>query len=215
MIKKHKVLVADAQFLSRQGLKSMLQQKPFYEVVGEVKRHDELEHFLNNHTVDVVVIDYNQNGNFGVESISMVTELQPTTRIVVLSDDDNKRTIYEVLERGISNFVTKKCDEYEIERAIDSSLKNQKYYCSKILDIIVDKSFGSPEKAGGLDLLTEREKDILTMFATGKMAKEMASELNISIHTIYTHRKNIMKKLEINSPVELIMFAVNNGLVDI
>lgn len=215
MTNKHKVLIADAQFLSRQGLKSMLMSKPFYEVIGEAKRHEELEHYLNNQPVDIVMIDYNQNGNFGIDSISLITEVQPKARIVVVSDDDNKRSIYEVLERGISNFVTKKCSEHEIEHAIDASLKNQKYFCPKILDIIIDKSFGATVQTSGLEVLTDREQDILKQIASGKTAKEISNELHISIHTIYTHRKNIMKKLDINSPVQLVMFAVNNGLVSI
>ena len=162
-----------------------------------------------------MIIDYDQNGCFGVESISMITEVQPLVNIVVVSDNDDKRSIYEVLERGISNYVTKKCEEYEIEMAIDNALKRQKFYCSKILDIIVNKSFGNQAREASLESLTEREKDILTHIASGKMAKVIATDLNVSIHTIYTHRKNIMKKLQINSPVELVMFAVNNGLVSI
>ena len=211
----HKVVIADAQYLSRQGLKSMVTSSPFYEVIAEVKRHEELEQVLNNNKVDIVIIDYNQNGYFGTESISLIHEVQPLASVVVVSDDDEKRSIYEVLERGISNFVTKKCDQYEIERAIEAATKQQKYYCSKILDIIVNKSFGQSNKAPGLEALTDRETDILTRIASGKVAKEISSDLNVSIHTVYTHRKNIMKKLKINSPVELVMFAVNNDLVSI
>lgn len=211
----HKVVIADAQYLSRQGLKSMVTSSPFYEVIAEVKRHEELEQVLNNNKVDIVIIDYNQNGYFGTESISLIHEVQPLASVVVVSDDDEKRSIYEVLERGISNFVTKKCDQYEIERAIEAATKQQKYYCSKILDIIVNKSFGQSNKAPGLEVLTDRETDILTRIASGKVAKEISSDLNVSIHTVYTHRKNIMKKLKINSPVELVMFAVNNDLVSI
>lgn len=215
MTNKNKVLIADAYYISRQGLKYMISSRPFYEVIGEVKKHEELERFLNRQTVDLVLIDYNQNGHFGKESISLIHEIQPLANIVVVSDDDNKRSIYDVLERGVSNFVTKKCDQHELEQAIDASLKRQKFYCSKILDVIINKSFGTPEKASGLEVLTDREKDILSLIASGKMAKEASLELNISIHTIYTHRKNIMKKLNINSPVELVMFAINNDLVSI
>lgn len=214
-MKKHSVVIADPEYLSRQGLKAMISSKPFYDVIGEAKRHEELEHILQNNSPDLVIIDYNQHGYFGTETISMISELRPTTHIVVVSDDDDKRSIYEVLERGISNYVTKKCEEHEIQMAIDTALKKQKFYCGKILDIIVNKSFGNSSENGSLDQLTEREKDVLTQFASGKMAKEIASEFNVSIHTVYTHRKNIMKKLRINSPVELVMFAMNNGLVDL
>jgi DNA-binding NarL/FixJ family response regulator len=214
-MKKHKVVIADPEFLSRQGLKAMISSKPFYEVIGEAKRHEELEHLLHNQSPDLVIIDYNQHGYFGADTISMISEVDPTVKIVVVSDDDDKRSIYEVLERGISNYVTKKCEEFEIQMAIDNALKSQKFYCSKILDVIVNKSFGNNDINGTLDQLTDREKDVLTQFASGKIAKEISADLNVSIHTVYTHRKNIMKKLQFNSPVELVMFAVNNGLVEI
>ena len=214
-MKKHSVVIADPEYLSRQGLKYMISSKPFYSILAEAKRHEELEHILQNNTPDLVIIDYNQHGYFDKETISMITDLRPTTQVVVVSDDDDQRSIYEVLERGISNYVTKKCDEHEIQMAIDSALKNQKFYCSKILDLIVNRSFGANNSQLSIEVLTEREKDVLTEFASGKVAKEISNELNVSIHTVYTHRKNIMKKLKLNSPVELVMFAVNNGLVEI
>ena len=212
---RQQVIIADAQYLSRQGLKSMISANPFYEVIGEAKRHEELEQLLNVLEVDLVIIDYNQNGHFGTESISLIHELKPLANVVVVSDDDEKRSVYQVLERGVSNFVTKKCEKHELEQAIDAATKQQKYYCSKILDIIIDKSFGRENRLPGIEVLTERESDILTRIASGKVAKEISVELGVSIHTVYTHRKNIMKKLKINSPVELVMFAVNHGLVSI
>ncbi|MEE9373641.1 MAG: response regulator transcription factor [Saprospiraceae bacterium] len=212
-MKKKTFVIADPEFLSRQGLKAMISSHPLYEVIGEAKRHEDLERILQNMTPDLVIIDYNHTGYFGKETISMISELRPTTNVVVVSDDDDKRSIYEVLERGISNYVTKKCEKHEIQMAIDSALKDKKFFCSKILDVIVNKSFGNNQKDNSIELLTDREKDVLSLFASGKMTKEISMELHVSIHTVYTHRKNIMKKLKINSPVELVMFAVNNGLV--
>lgn len=214
-MKKYKVVIADPEYLSRQGLKAMISSKPFYEVSAEARRHEELEQILQKEKPDLVIIDYNHHGYFGKDTISMIAELHPSTNVVVVSDDNDKRSIFEVLERGVSNYVTKKCEEHEIQRAIDTSLNNQKFYCSKILDLIVNKSLGTEPQGQSINILTDREKVVLSKFASGKMAKEISSDLGVSIHTVYTHRKNIMKKLQLNSPVELVMFAVNNGLLKI
>ena len=132
----------------------------------------------------------------------------------MISNEDNKRTIYDVLSRGVENYVTKNCRDQEIYKALDACINSEKYYCGKILDIIIDKTFGDDmiddkDKVS----LTKRESEIVQLIAQGKMAKEISSILNISVHTIYTHRKNVMKKLDISSPVELITYAINKGIV--
>ena len=210
-MKKHSVLVCESQFLSREGIKSIVNKNPFYEVAGEATSQEELEAKLNLGTYDIVTIDVTQDGRFGLESLSLIQELSPKSEILIISNEAKKRHIYEVLGRGINHYITKFCREDEIFSALDACRNKQKFYCGKILDIIISKSFNQPEED---DIaLTNREREIVVHIAQGKMAKEIAGILNISIHTIYTHRKNIMKKLGISSPVELITYAINKGLV--
>ena len=212
-MRKHSVLVCESQFLSRQGIKSIVNKNPFYEVAGEVTSQEELEAKLNLGDYDIVTIDVAKDGKFGIESLSLIHELSPSSQVLIISNEDEKRHIYEVLGRGINHYITKYCREDEIFSALDACRNNEKYYCSKILDIIISKSF---RKEDSNEIrLTSREKEIVQLIAQGKMAKEIAGILDISIHTIYTHRKNIMKKLKISSPVELITYAINQGIVEL
>jgi DNA-binding NarL/FixJ family response regulator len=214
-MKKTKLFVCDSHFLCREGLKSVLNKNPFYEVVNEASSQEELERKLDLNSCDIVVLDYADESKFGLQSITFVQEIAPLCGILIISDERNKRNIYDVLSRGISHYITKTCKEPEIYKALDACRDRQKYFCPKILDIIIDKTFGAEESATTDNLLTTREKEIVELIAKGKMAKEISGILNISIHTIYTHRKNIMNKLEISSPVELITYAINTGIVQI
>ncbi len=205
------VLVCEGQFLSREGIKSIVNKNPFYTVKGEASSQEELEAKLNISSYDIVTMDIAKDGKFDLESISLIQELAPKSHILIISNEHEKSRIYEVLGRGINHYITKFCREDEIYKALDACRNDEKYYCSTVLDIIISKTFGQKEEI--ITELTNREQEIVKLIAQGKMAKEISGLLNVSIHTIYTHRKNIMKKLKISSPVELITYAINKGLV--
>ncbi len=215
-MKKSEVLVCESNFLIKEGIKSVINKNPFFETVQEAKSHDDLEAKLSASSYDIVTIDFADEPHFGLESISFIQEAAPMTKILVISNEDNKRTIYDVLSRGVENYVTKNCRDQEIYKALDACVNSEKYYCGKILDIIIDKTFGDDMTAEKDTVsLTKRESEIVQLIAQGKMAKEISHILNISVHTIYTHRKNVMKKLDISSPVELITYAINKGIVSL
>jgi len=211
-MKEQSVLVCESQYLSREGLKSIVGKHPHYKIAGEASNQEELEAKLKVHQCDNVTIDISKEGKFGIDAISLIQEVSPSTNIIVISNESEKRHIYEVLGRGINHYITKNCREDEIYKALDSAKSGDKYYCSKVLDIIINKTFREPVQDS--TELTAREKEIVQFIAKGQVAKEIASQLHVSIHTIYTHRKNIMKKLKISSPVELITYAINKGLVE-
>jgi DNA-binding NarL/FixJ family response regulator len=138
----------------------------------------------------------------------------PNINILIISGDEDKKAIYDVLESGVNSFLTKTCDEHEIKDAIAATAKGDKFYCTRIIDYLLEKSFAKDEVEDCSPTpLSPREVEIVRLIAQGLIAKEIADELSLSTHTIYTHRKNIMKKLNMNSSSELILYALNNGLV--
>jgi len=213
-VNKTSVVVADAQMLCRVGLCQILEQSAEVEVVAQAENSEALLGEVKRHRCDVVVVDYNQPKFFDHHVIKAIKEVSPKTEILVISSDDRRQRIYQVLEQGVNSFLTKQCDAEEILDAISATARGEKFYCHKILDLIVQKSFPK-KKQEGINLLTPREKEILTLVAKGKIAKEIASDLNISPHTIYTHRKNILGKLNLTSPMEMIVYALEHGLIDL
>jgi DNA-binding NarL/FixJ family response regulator len=215
MSDKVRVVVADAQVLCRVGLCQVLKGDELIEVVGEANNTESLLRLVREARPQVVIIDYNQPGYFDAKIAGQIKDISPITDILVISSDDRKERIYQVLEDGVNSFLTKQCDEGEIIDAIRATAKGDKFYCHKILDLIIERSFPSKSENCAATPLSPREKEILTLVAKGKIAKEIAAELHISPHTIYTHRKNILRKLKLTSPTEMIVYALEQGLIEL
>lgn len=207
------IILADAQYLIRVGLKHLLDSIDDFEIVGEAKNNIDLKLLLSSHPTDVVILDHLQTNNFGEDVIKMIHSLSPKTQVLIISADDNKSNIYKVIESGVNSFLTKQCDEEEIINAVRATAIGEKFFCSKVLNFILEKSFGKTENCNPYPL-TPRECEIVRLVSAGKIAKEIAGELNLSTHTVYTHRKNIMKKLQLSSTSELVMYAINTGLIE-
>lgn len=207
------IVIADGQYLIRAGLRAMLGATNGFQIVGDAKNEEELVYVLSHKPADVVILDYNQPEKFDLSTIQTVKTKFPQTELLVISADNNKQTIYQAIENGVRSFLTKECDQTEIIDAVKSTARHEKFFCSKVMDYIFEKSF--PDKVSNCAPmpLSGREIEIVQLIAKGLIAKEIAAHLNLSTHTIYTHRKNIMKKLAIGSTSELVLFAVKTGIV--
>lgn len=206
------ILLADNQYLIRFGLKKLLSQKEGLKVIGEVRNETELEDILKINRPDVIILDYNQPKHFSPDTVVKIKQTSPESNVLIISDDREKQGIYQVLEYGVNSFLTKNCGENEILDAVKATAKGEKFFCNNVLNHLLEKSFPKEDDCSPTPL-SPREIEVVRLVASGLIAKEIANELNLSTHTIYTHRKNIMKKLNINSASELVLYAVNNGIV--
>ncbi|MCI4670191.1 MAG: response regulator transcription factor [Bacteroidia bacterium] len=206
-----KVFIADAAFLVREGIKSVAAAYDHIEVIGESARADELRAKLKRYSPDLLIIDYSSPNFFSIEDIKYVAKHYPSINFLVITSDIKKEDVLTVLEQGVTGFLLKECDKSEIISAINASSKNEKFFCGKVLDIILDRD-QTPSCAPAN--LTERETEIVKLMAGGKGTNEMAEELSLSVHTIYTHRKNIMKKLGVTRAAEVILYAINSSLIE-
>jgi len=209
----YKVLLADAQFLIRFALKELLKETNTFQVIGEAGNEAELNSFIAKTPPDIIVIDYNQPGFFSIESIKNVKEQHPTIELLVISSDDNKENIYDVINSGVLRFLTKKCDAHEINEAFRAIIRGEKFFCASIFNFIFEMSFSQNNYSSNPLPLSARELEIVQLIAQGLVAKEIGKKLNLSTHTVYTHRKNIMEKLKLKRSSELVLFAVNKGLL--
>ena len=209
----YKVLLADAQFLIRFALKELLKETNTFQVIGEAGNEAELNSFIAKTPPDIIVIDYNQPGFFSIESIKNLKEQHPTIELLVISSDDNKENIYDVINSGVLRFLTKKCDAHEINEAFRAIIRGEKFFCASIFNFIFEMSFSQNNYSSNPLPLSARELEIVQLIAQGLVAKEIGKKLNLSTHTVYTHRKNIMEKLKLRRSSELVLFAVNKGLL--
>lgn len=209
----YKVLLADAQFLIRFALKELLKETNTFLVIGEAGNEAELNRLITKTPPDIIVIDYNQPGFFSIESVKHLIDQHPTIQLLVISSDENKENIYDVINSGVLRFLTKKCDAHEINEAFRAIIRGEKFFCSSIFNFIFEMSFSQNSYSSNPLPLSARELEIVQLIAKGLIAKEISKKLNLSTHTVYTHRKNIMEKLKLRRSSELVLFAINKGLL--
>jgi DNA-binding NarL/FixJ family response regulator len=207
------IIIAENQYLIRQGLKGILSKDSKLNVLDEVTNEKELLHSLQNKMPDIIVIDYFQPNFFSINTMESVFKKDKNVKFLVITSDISRDNIYRAIESGALSFLTKECDEEEILNAINSTSKGEKFICHKIIDIILDKPKNILDDDCKPINLSIRELEIIQQNALGLSAKEIGEKLFISTHTVYTHKKNIMKKLQINSSSELILFAIKHGII--
>ena len=210
------IIVADAQFLIRKGLRQVIRaQKPEYLVAKECDDERALLKHLAHDPPDVVILDYNEPGHSSTETVRKVQEAAPAVGLLIITADHDKQRIYDLLQSGVTAFITKECDESEILEGIEAARTGKKFFCNKVLDYLLEKSFGPDVDDCTPSPLTPREREIVVLTAQGLIAKEIARELDLSTHTVYTHKKNIMKKLNFSSPVQLAVYAIEHGMIPV
>ena len=213
------ILIADSQLLSRMGLRQLLQASLPMSQIGEAGCEAELSSALKSQAVDIVILDFDQPAYFSVDTLVQIRQQSPHTGVLIISAVQDREAIYQVLALGVHGFLTKTCGEQEVLDAVKATARREKFYCTKILDYLLEKSFSdtaslpSPEDCSPIPL-SPREVDVLRLVAKGYIAKEIADQLNLSTHTIYTHRKNILKKLNLHSSSEMLLYALHKGLLE-
>ncbi|MCB9032523.1 MAG: response regulator transcription factor [Chitinophagales bacterium] len=214
MAPKINILIADTQILVREGLKCLLSKYKNIAVIAEVSNSKDLILSSKKLQPDVIMFDYWHPTAFDIDDITLVKNVSPKSQFVVISADNSKQNVLKVIEKGVLSYLTKECDEEEIIGSIRAVLKKEKYLCHKVIDIIIDKHTHQGEDICKAFNLSSRETEIIKLTAKGWDAKTIAEHLFLSTHTIYTHKKNIMKKLDINTTSEMIVYAIQNGLAE-
>ena len=207
------ILIADNQYLIREGIGALVAKMDGFELMGTVSCEKDLFEFLKTNTPDIIIIDYHQRDYFDQYTLKRLKKEFPKSAILIVSNDTNRYRILGTIEQGINNFVTKNCGEEEIVNAIKATSSNHKFFCGTVLDYVIKNSKDELKDCSPA-VLSERELEIVEMVAQGLISKEIAKELHLSPHTVNTHRKNILKKLDLNSSSELILYAIENGIIE-
>ncbi|GAA0890346.1 hypothetical protein GCM10009122_00240 [Fulvivirga kasyanovii] len=131
----------------------------------------------------------------------------PKDSILILARDYTKQDIDYIIKSGIKGCISYECERDEVVNAIQNLARGQRFFCSSILNVILEQ----PSPA--LEPLSPREVEIMHLIIDGNSSSKIAEKLNLSIHTINSHRKNILQKLNLKSPTQLIIYAIENGII--
>ncbi len=207
------VLISDFQYLTREGLIRMIEADPGLSLLGTVDDAKQLIKETSERHPNVLIMDYQSKDPSHIELMKQVIDTE-SSKLLIITNENKREHIQSLLDLGIKGIVTKSCSKDEILNAIKSVSKDSRFYCNRVLDTLMDQE---EEKEINCDptVLSQREYEVLKLITKGFKTAEIADELYVSVHTINSHRKNILKKLNLKSPTELIVYAMETGLVKV
>ena len=214
---KIKILLADDHKIVRDGLRTLVEKEPDMEVVGEAENGRQAVRLTQELTPDVVIMDITMADLNGIEAARQIHKEIPEVKVIALSMHSDRRFVAGMLEAGASGYLLKDCAFEELTRAIKNVVSNKIYLSPGITDVVVKDYLGKSTKASRsvFSNLTNREREVLQLLAEGRSTKQIAQSLHVSIKTIETHRRQIMKKLNMHSIAELTKYALREGLTSL
>lgn len=212
-----KILLAEDHKIVREGLRSLLDNEPGLEVLGEADNGRTAVQLTRTMKPDLVIMDVSMPDLNGIEATRQIISERPGTRILALSMHSDKRFVADILKAGASGYLLKDCAFEELVAAIRSVASGQTYLSPGIAGPVIQdylRRLAEPEHSS-YALLTPREREILQLLAEGRSTKQIAVYLHVSIKTVETHRRRIMEKLDIHSVAELTKYAIREGLTSL
>lgn len=210
-----RIIVADDHEVVRQGIRAVLQSQPGWEVCGEAGNGREAVDMTSELMPDIVVLDVAMPEVSGLTAVREILQNRPETKVLMLTMHESEQVIREVLEAGAHGYLLKSDAGKDLVTAITALHRNKRFFTSKVAEMVLENVTRNklrPEVAVK-DVLTAREREVVTLLAEGKSTREVAEVLGLSVKTAETHRSNVMRKLDMHSVSELVLYAVRNNLV--
>lgn len=211
-----RILLADDHATMRRGLRGLLETHEGWQVCGEAGDGRQAVEMAVKLEPKIVVLDLSMPELNGLEAAKEIRAALPETEILIFTMHESEELIREALSAGVRAVVVKSDVEGHLMAAVESVLRHEVYFSPRVSETLMGAFVHVPEEQmanSSSDKLTEREREVARLLAEGKSNKEIASALSITTRTVETHRANIMRKLELNSIVELVHYAVRSGLV--
>ena len=212
-----KVIIADDHAIIREGLKSLLEKKGI-DVIAIAKNGREAVELAVTHQPDLVLMDIAMPDLNGVEATATIKNKVPNTRIIALSMHSTKKHIDNMFASGASAYIIKESAFDELMDAIEQVNKGNYYLSSSIARMYSDSHgnlFTTSDNLPRSKDISKKEREVLQLVAEGDKNRDIAQKLGVSVKTIETHRRNIMKKLSIFNIAGLTKFAIKEGIVSL
>lgn len=214
------LMIVDDHPLFREGLKAIVNREERYTIVAETGNGKEGIELAKEHRPDVMLVDISMPGKNGIQVIRELKDVLPDTKFIIISMHSEADYIVEAFRAGATGYMIKESAGNNLVQGLETVAKGELFLDSALSQEVVFKllqtkpgsSSGEPDP---YSTLTAREQEVMRMLAEGLTTKEVASKLYISPKTVENHRTNLMKKLGLQSTVELIRYAARLGLIDL
>jgi DNA-binding NarL/FixJ family response regulator len=212
---KIRVLIADDHAIVREGVRALLKLSDDIEVVGEAANGQEAIEAARALAPDVILMDIAMPGLGGLEATLEIRKENPSAKILVLTQYEDREYIRRFLKAGVSGYVLKKSAGADLTATIRAVNRGGLVLDPEVArEAMRDQAATASSGASDLyEALTDREKQVLKLLAEGRSNKEVADLLDISVKTAMSHREHIMQKLDLHSRTELIKFALQKGVI--
>jgi two-component system response regulator NreC len=211
-----RIVLADDHTIIRSGLKLLLEQQPDFKVIAEANDGREAVQLVSKHHPEVAVLDIGMPQLNGIEATRQIVADGSDTHVVILSMHSDEGYVLRALKAGAHAYILKNSAEADLIRAVRSVADGKSFFSPVISKMLLEdyvRRVREKSVEDSYDLLTPREREVLQLLAEGRSNKEVASTLGLSLHTVETHRGNILQKLNLHGTPELILYAVRKGII--
>ncbi|HXP16106.1 MAG TPA: response regulator transcription factor, partial [Terriglobales bacterium] len=214
-----RIFIADDHEVVRKGLCALLQIEAGWEICGEAADGRTAVERVRELKPDVVILDIGMPALNGLEATRQIIKDDPRAKVLILTFHDSDQVVREVLGAGAQGFLLKSDAARDLVVAVDALRRDKTYFTSKVAAMVLEGYLkrGTPDDALSVvrDRLTPREREVVQLLAEGKSSKEVAVALGLSVKTAETHRSNVMRKLQLHSVSDLVLYAVRNNIVHV
>ena len=207
---KIRVLIVDDHPMLRNGLVSLVNEQEDMTVVGEATNGSQAIDRVEECHPDLVLMDINMEGSVDVNSARSITRHHPNTKVLAFSMHREAHIVKNMLEAGASGYLLKSVGHEEVISGIRKVALGENYYCEEVLDLITDILTGNSD-VGQQVKLSNRETEVLSFVAKEFSNQEISEKLSMSLRTVETHKRNLIKKLGVRNVVGLAKYAMENG----
>ena len=214
------VILVDDHQIVRDGIRLLIEGMENIRVIDEAGSGEDMKALLKSKKPDMAIIDISLPGMSGIELAEHISKHYPGVKVLMLSMYTNEEFIFNSIKAGAAGYLPKNTTRKELNTAIDTIMQGGEYFGESIANIIL-KSYikkaqsENEDNEKGLESLSFREQEVLRLFSEGMSNKEIADALFISTRTVESHKNHIMQKLELKTTVDLIKFAIRNGILEI
>jgi DNA-binding NarL/FixJ family response regulator len=209
-----RVILADDHNLVRSGIRRILETEPDFQVVAEAADGLAAMDAVRATDADVLVVDLKMDGADGIEVLKVAKAERPDLKVIVLTMHAGREYVARAMHEGADAYLLKDSAAQDLVAAIHAVTSGHAFYSPAIQQLMGELLREDPRHPQGVQSLTDREREVLTLLARGLSSKEIGNKLDISVRTVETHRANLMRKLGVKSVALLTQVAVREGIVD-
>ncbi|MDT5271073.1 MAG: hypothetical protein QOH49_3259 [Acidobacteriota bacterium] len=208
---KVRVLLAEDHLTVRQGVRLLLDAQPDLEVVGEAGDGRTALKLARELEPDVILMDVSMPEMNGLRATEKLSAELPRVRVVALTRHTDRAYMQQLLQAGASGYVLKQSDPSVLLQAVRAVAAGGVYLDPAITGKALSGFFGRRGQSGGEITLSDRETEVLRLIALGYSNKEIAARLTLSVKTVEAHKANAMRKLDMNSRIDIVRYAMLQG----